>query len=84
MMMDSTRGSKWDPVYEGPFQIVRRNRDGAYILKDQVGENLKRSVPADKLKLVHRNGDLAVIDSPSYKVKKIANHRVGKNKSTEY
>lgn len=31
MMYDATRKSKWDPVYEGPFSIVRRNKGGAYV-----------------------------------------------------
>lgn len=84
MMLDKTRGSKWDPVYEGPFIIVRRNRGGAYVLRDKVGETLKRTVPSDQLKLIHRKGDDAVFDMPSLKIKNIASHRTGENKTTEY
>lgn len=43
MMIDKTRKSKWDPLYEGAFTVVRRNRGGAYVLKDKLGEILKRS-----------------------------------------
>ncbi len=84
MMLDSTRESKWDPVFEGPFVVVRRNRGGAYVLKDQLGETLKRTVPADKLKLVQRKGNNAVIEAPSYRIKNITDHRTASNKKMEY
>ena len=71
MMLDKTRESKWDPVYEGPFVVVRKNRGGAYVLRDRLGETLKRTVPADQLKLIKRKGDEAVIEVPSFEVKEI-------------
>jgi transposase InsO family protein len=44
--------SKLDPLFVGPFYVRKRNRNGAYKLKDQVGEKLARPVPVTKLKWV--------------------------------
>lgn len=84
MMRDATRASKWDPIYEGPFTIVRRNQGGAYVLKDKVGEILKRTVPADQLKLVTRAGENAVFAAPSLKIRKILSHRSDSINRHEY
>jgi len=84
MMLDVTRESKWDPVYEGPFTVVRRNKGGAYILKDRLGEVLKRTVPPDQLKLVIRDGDVAAIEETSFKIDKITKHRTTKGGKFEY
>ena len=83
MQRDITRESKWDPRYEGPFMVLRRNRGGAYVLRDSLGQ-LKRAVPADQLKLVKRNGDNTVIEESVYEIKKIADHRTGKDGKIEY
>ncbi len=82
-MRDMTRESKWDPVYEGPFTVVRKNRGGAYVLKDKLGK-LKRTVPADHLKLVVRQGEKAAIEDPTYEIKEIADHRQNKNGKMSY
>ena len=84
MMVDKRKESKWDPTYEGVFAIVRRNRGGAYVLKDRLGELLKRAVPADQLKLVHRRGEDAAIRLPSYEIQEISDHRYGRNRRPEY
>jgi len=84
MMHDATKKSKWDPVYEGPFSIVRKNKGGAYVLRDRLGETLKRTVPPDQLKLIMRkNGDPA-IEADSFKVDKITKHRTAKGGKFEY
>jgi len=49
--IDKTKVSKWDPNYEGPFSVVRRNKGGSYILKDKTGDELKRRFTVDMLKL---------------------------------
>lgn len=84
MMIDVTRESKWDPVYEGPFTVVRKNKGGAYILKDRLGEVLKRTVPPDQLKLVVRNGNDPAVEETSYRVDKITKHRTTKAGKFEY
>ncbi len=84
MMADKTRSLKWSPAYEGPFLVVRRNRGGAYILRDKLGETLKRTVPADQLKLIKRENGDAVIETTSYEIAKITDHRTNKHKKFEY
>jgi transposase InsO family protein len=37
MALDQTRSSKWDPIYEGPFEVVKQHKGGAYSLKDSLG-----------------------------------------------
>lgn len=37
MMMDKRQTSKWDPVYEAPFTILRRYSGGLYVLRDALG-----------------------------------------------
>ncbi len=56
MMLDVTRESKWKPKYEGTFVVVRKNRGGAYVLRDHLGEILKRAVPPDQLKTRQTQG----------------------------
>ncbi len=84
MMVDKTRESKWDPVYEGPFIIIRRNRGGAYVLKDRLGETLKRTVPADQLKLVRCEGEKAVVETSTFEVSDITGHRYDAARNFEY
>ena len=36
--MDVTRGSKWEPVYEGPYSILHQHKSGTYSLLDAMGE----------------------------------------------
>src|SRR5690606_1098821 len=42
MTIDSTRGNKLEPRYEGPFLVVRRTKGGSYILQDLTGALLTR------------------------------------------
>jgi len=51
---DMTRGSKWDPVYEGPFTVIRQNEGKAYILADATGTEIQLARTVDQLKLVGR------------------------------
>jgi len=50
MALDMTRASKWDPIYEGPFTVVKLSEGGAYVLKDKTGEQLKRQFAMESLK----------------------------------
>ena len=52
MIKDVTRESKWDPIYEGPFEIVCQTKGGNYILKDVTGEELPRRIPIHQIKLI--------------------------------
>jgi hypothetical protein len=81
MVLDDTRKSKEEPVYEGPFIIKGRNVNGDYILKGNIGEEYVRNV--SKLKLVHPEilegvpGELAVVE-------KILESRQSENGDWEY
>ena len=48
--IDPTRESKWDPVYEGPYTIVKIHEDGSYTLRDATGDELDRKVATHMLK----------------------------------
>ena len=52
MVLDKTRTSKWDPIYEGPFTIVSQTNGGTYVLKDATDVNLDRRFTIDMLKIV--------------------------------
>jgi len=58
MVRDDTRSSKWLPVYEGPFTVVRQNAGGAYILKDATADEIPRKFTIDKLKLFGQTGQM--------------------------
>lgn len=51
MIKDVLRKSKWTPYYDGPFEIIRRNQGGAYLLKDSLNNQLPFRVPINHMKL---------------------------------
>jgi len=53
MATDQTRSSKWEPVYEGPYIVEKRNSGGTYTLKNILGDTLPRSQTIDMLQPVH-------------------------------
>lgn len=64
---DPTRTSKMDAVYEGPFVVVGCDAVGAYVVRDQVGDLLRRHIPAQDLRVTARvpsdEGTFFVVDS---------------------
>ena len=46
MMWDVTKEIKCGARYEGPFTVVRRNRGGAYVLRNIIGQ-MKRALAPD-------------------------------------
>jgi hypothetical protein len=77
MAKDELRTAKAQPRYLGPFLVIRRNRGGAYILKDAAGNALKRAPEALKQVTINREfGDSA-------NVEKIMDHR-GHRHEREY
>ena len=73
MLIDPLRANKFEPKYVGPYTVVRRNRGGAYEIKDATNVILDRRVPADQLKLISRRS--AGRDDNIYVVEKVLNHR---------
>jgi hypothetical protein len=81
MIKDQQRANKFEAKYIGPFIIVRRARNGAYVLKDTTGDLLDRHVPADQIKLVSKQSRIK--DKDTFTVNKIIRHR-GAPGSYEY
>ena len=75
MIKDPTRQNKFEPVYIGPYTVVRRTRGGTYVLKDATGDPLDRSVPADQMKLISRSRRRIDDERPIYEVEEILDHR---------
>ena len=71
--LDATRSSKWDPVYEGPFTVVRQNTGGAYILKDLTGIELKRNFTIEMLKVIDSDPNSNISDH--WEIEKIVDHK---------
>jgi hypothetical protein len=77
MAKDELRTAKAQPRYLGPFSVIRRNRGGAYVLRDAAGNMLKRAPEALKQVTINREfGD-------SSNVERVLDHR-GKRSEREY
>ncbi len=66
------RGSKMLPGWEGPYVVIRRNRGGAYLLRDSTGAQLLDRVPVSQLRLISFEGSLS---PDSFEVDRIVSHR---------
>jgi hypothetical protein len=75
MLIDPLRANKFEPKYIGPYTVVRRAHNGAYVLKDMTGDVLDRHVPADQLKLISKQRRRRDENEPMWEVKEILNHR---------
>jgi hypothetical protein len=77
MLKDPLRANKFEPKYVGPYTIIRRARNGAYVLKDATGMILDRHVPLDQLKIVVRGPRRRKIDQDEeiFEVESILSHR---------
>jgi transposase InsO family protein len=84
MVRDEIRNDKTSPRYAGPFEIVRRNRGGTYLLKGPGNTQYKR--PPNVLKLVTYNQGTTDWDQHC-EVDRIVDHRpqhIACNDNTEY
>ena len=75
MALDQTRGSKWDLVYEGPFEVVKQHKGGAYSLKDSLGRIMERKQTIDMLKVNKQPNLGSKKKQKHFSVEKINNHR---------
>ena len=66
------RGSKMLPGWEGPYVVRRRNRGGAYLLRDSTGDQLIDRIPVSQLRLISYEGSLS---PDSFEVETIVSHR---------
>jgi transposase InsO family protein len=77
MLKDPVRANKFEPKYIGPYTIIRRARNGAYVLKDATGMILDRHVPLDQMKIVVKGSRRRKIDESleTFEVESILSHR---------
>jgi len=77
MIIDPHRSNKFEPKYIGPYTIVRRSRNGNYVLKDltPTGDILDRHVPADQLKMISKSKRQIDEEQPLFDVNRIVKHR---------
>jgi transposase InsO family protein len=75
MLKDQLRANKWEPKYVGPYTVVRRTRNGNYVLRDATGDVLDRHTPPDQLKLVSRKARAQDEQESVYEVQQILGHR---------
>jgi hypothetical protein len=75
MLNDPHRTNKFEPRFIGPFSIVRRTRNGNYMVRDNVGDILERMVPPDQLKLVSKKPRASDLENTAYEIERILNHR---------
>ena len=80
MATNKNRANKFEPRYEGPFKVVRRNNGGAYVLQDTDGTIMSRNYTPGELKIVSHDPDT---HGKSFDVAAILNHR-GKAPKYEY
>ena len=83
MLKDQLRSTKFEPKYVGPYTIVRRTRNGNYLLRDETGDPLDRPVPPDQLKLVSKKPRRSDNQDDVFEVHHIVEHR-GQPGSYEY
>ena len=78
MVKDPNRREKFEAKYIGPYTIIRRAHNGAYVLRDQLGDILDRHVPADQLKLISKTSRASDEKDAGnvYEVDYVADHRL--------
>jgi hypothetical protein len=65
--------AKMDPIYEGPYSVIRRNDQGSYTLKNSLGELLPRSYAPTQLIVVPNNNN---DDENCFEIEKILDHEL--------
>jgi hypothetical protein len=82
MVIDETRSTKLDPIYEGPYTVMRRNKGGAYWLMDLDKKLLSRSYVSHQMKMIapsavsnNIDANEYVIDEPVYEIEAILDRR---------
>lgn len=73
---------KLDYVYEGPYTVVRKNKGGAHVLRDEKNEILPREYAPSQLKSVSQ--DEIIPCDELYEVQAIVAHREVAHGKYEY
>jgi hypothetical protein len=69
------RNAKTEPRYEGPFKVLEKTRNNAYVLLDAAGALYQKRVPADQLKLISVPDIYLNMEDEHYEVEDILKHR---------
>lgn len=75
MLRDPHRANKFEPKFIGPYSIVRRTRNGNYMLRDNTGDVLDRMIPPDQLKLISKKPRPTDLENNAYEIERILEHR---------
>ena len=78
MLKDPTRTNKHQPVWNGPYRVVRQKTGGTYTLQCVDNSLYHREPPRDHLKVIDAKASLPLDDV--YFVERILNHKGAKNK----
>ena len=71
MVIDPTKTQKSQPTYLGPYQVIRRNTGGAYVLQDSQGNIFNK--PPEQLKRILRTEDEKT--ATRFNAKRVLDHR---------
>ncbi|KAG1487530.1 hypothetical protein G6F54_012596 [Rhizopus delemar] len=87
MVRIPTKSGQLAPAYEGPYTVVRKNQDNAYILRDETGVLMPRAYTTTELKLISNEEVIELDDQgneiKSFEIEAVLNHR-GPPKNREY
>ena len=78
MLKDPTRTSKHQPIWTGPFRVVKMKKGGNYTLQCLDHSLYHRNPPRDQLKVIDSTADLQLDDI--YYVERILDHKGPVNK----
>eukprot|EP01135_Chromosphaera_perkinsii_P002187 Nk52_evm22s218 gene=Nk52_evmTU22s218 len=81
LLYDKEASSKLDPKYFGPFSIIRKNRGGAYVLKDLYSNVLERNIPRSMIKPIN-SGLLRTLERKE--IEAVLNVKKNSSGQTEY
>ena len=81
MVKISSMTESLNPIYEGPYTIIRKTKGGSYILRDEMGVLMSRDYTPSELKQVNNESIDELDDSEEvYEIEAIVDHRGNGNK----
>ena len=80
VMIKVRQRTKFGPRYTGPYEVIKMNQGGAYVLKDLSGDILTRNYTPSELKLISM--DEKIPEQEVYEVQAIVQHRLNKETNT--
>ena len=91
MVVDQERSNKWDSKYVGKFRVKRRTRNNAYVLENEIGEEVQPKRTIEMLKVIpdeemtiSEKSEKKNMSDKTYVVEKIVGHRQLEDGSFEY